>query len=125
MASDATAPANPGNTQETNNVDAPVADKGKGKAKLVQEDVMDEDDDDDEEEEEAEEDDDELEDDNLEGIDTSAILAPGTRRSTRVARVDYSSAEALQKAGLTPDEATEEEEHEESFVANDDDMKDD
>ena len=61
--------------------------------------------------------------DNLDEIDTSAILAPGTRRSTRGVRVDYSSAEALQKAGLKPE--TEEEDQEESFVANDDEMKED
>ena len=61
--------------------------------------------------------------DNFEEIDASAILAPGARRSTRGVRVDYSSAEALAKAGLKP-EAADEDEAEESFVAPDDEMKD-
>ncbi|KAH8107872.1 hypothetical protein BXZ70DRAFT_913047 [Cristinia sonorae] len=102
--------------------DAPSPSKGKGKA--VQEVAMDDDeDDDDDDEAEDEDDDDEMEEDNLEEIDTSAILAPGARRSTRGVRIDYSSEEALKKAGLTPEQA-EEEEHEDTFVAPDDEMKD-
>ena len=48
-------------------------------------------------------------------IDPSAILAPGARRSTRGAAVNYASAEALEKAGLKPEDL--EEEQEESYVA--------
>ncbi|TCD68271.1 Histone H2A.Z-specific chaperone [Steccherinum ochraceum] len=124
MSSDATAPStnDVSAAQDATKVDAPLADKGKGK--LVQDQVMEDEEEDDEEEEDEEEEDDEMEEDNLDEIDTTAILAPGTRRSTRGARVDYSSAEALEKAGLKA-EAVEEDEHEDSFVANEDDMKDD
>lgn len=55
-------------------------------------------------------------------IDPGAILAPGARRSTRGAAVNYASAEALEKAGLKPEDL--EEEQEESYVA-DDKMEDD
>ncbi|PCH36069.1 hypothetical protein WOLCODRAFT_140208 [Wolfiporia cocos MD-104 SS10] len=100
--------------------DAPVVDKGKGK--FVQEEIMDDDEDDDEEEEEEEEDDDDdMAEDDLEEIDPSAII--GTRR-TRGVRVDYTSAAALQKAGLQPSSA-DDEEGEDSFVAKDDEMNDD
>jgi hypothetical protein len=37
------------------------------------------------------------------------ILAPGARRSTRGVKVDYTSPEALQKAGLKPEGPDEEE----------------
>jgi hypothetical protein len=46
----------------------------------------------------------------MEEIDPSAILAPGARRSTRGVKVDYSSAEAFQKAGLKQGEDEEEDE---------------
>ena len=58
-----------------------------------------------------------------EEIDTTAIINTGGRR-TRGVRVDYSSAEALAKAGLKPEEAADDDENEESFVAKDDDMRD-
>lgn len=45
-------------------------------------------------------------------IDPSVILAPGARRSTRGAKVDYSSAEALQKAGLKPEDLQEDDDDE-------------
>jgi len=53
---------------------------------------MDEDDDDDEEDEE--------EDNNPERIDPKAILPPGQRRSARGKKIDYTSTEALERAGL-------------------------
>ncbi|KAL4244325.1 CHZ1 family protein [Abortiporus biennis] len=116
----ATAQTEANNVHDSNGVDAStIANKGKGKQV---EEVMEEDDDDDDEEEEEEDEDDEMEEDNLEEIDASAILP--TSRRTRGVRVDYTSAEALAKAGLKP-ENLEEEEAEESFVAQDDEMKDD
>jgi len=74
---------------------------------------MDEDDDDEEEEDEVEEDDDDEEMEEAEALDTEVILPPGTRRSTR-AKVDYSSKEAMERAGVKPEEE-EDGEHEESF----------
>ena len=38
----------------------------------------------------------------IQRIDPTAILPPGARRSARSNRVDYSSAEALKRAGLQP-----------------------
>lgn len=115
---------------------------------------MDEDEEDDEEEEEEEDEDEEMaevrlraydaslfsrssdkltffrvchipcaQEDDYEEIDTTAIINTGGRR-TRGVRVDYSSAEALAKAGLKPEEAADDDENEESFVAKDDDMRD-
>ncbi|KAI9067280.1 hypothetical protein FKP32DRAFT_1609458 [Trametes sanguinea] len=123
MSTDATAP-----TSATANGNHPesfaTADKGKGKVKLVQEDVMDEDEDDDEEDEEEEEEEDDMEEeDDLSELDPSLIINTSGRR-TRGVRVDYSSAEALAKAGLKPEDAQEDDENEESFVARDDDMQD-
>ena len=63
-----------------------------------------------------------VQDDDLEEIDPSVIIG-GTRR-TRGVRVDYTSAAALEKAGLKPEDA-DEEEGEESFVAKDAEMQDD
>lgn len=94
------------------------ANKGKGKVAPADE-SMEEDEDEEEEEEEEEEEDDIEEDDDLHEIDPSAILAPGTRR-TRGVKVDYSSEEALRKAGLKPE--AEDDENEDSFVVHDDDM---
>ncbi|EPT04591.1 hypothetical protein FOMPIDRAFT_1027843 [Fomitopsis schrenkii] len=94
---------------------------GKGKGKFVQEDVADDDDDDDEEEEEEDEEMEEEEEDDLEEIDPSVII--GSRR-TRGVRVDYTSAAALEKAGLKPEDA-DDEEGEESFVAKDTEMQED
>ena len=64
-----------------------------------------------------------MQEDDYEEIDTTAIINTGGRR-TRGVRVDYSSAEALAKAGLKPEEAATDDENEESFVAKDDDMRD-
>ncbi|TBU33929.1 hypothetical protein BD309DRAFT_1008335 [Dichomitus squalens] len=102
---------------------SPPASKGKGKA--VQEDVIDDDDEDDEDDEEEEEDEDEemAEEEDFEEIDPSVIINTGGRR-TRGVRVDYTSPEALAKAGLKPEDAVEEDEHEEAFVAKDDEMHD-
>lgn len=114
---------------------------GKGKGKFVQEDVADDDDDDDEEEEEEDEEMEEeevrsspasralrgahachrIQEDDLEEIDPSVII--GSRR-TRGVRVDYTSAAALEKAGLKPEDA-DDEEGEESFVAKDTEMQED
>ncbi|KAG2342868.1 hypothetical protein BDR05DRAFT_1059991 [Suillus weaverae] len=78
--------------------------KGKGKAKLPVEDVAMEEEEDEEDEEEDEEGDDEIEEeeeeDDHEEINPGAILP----RRTRGARVDYTSEEALKKAGLTKDD---------------------
>lgn len=52
-------------------------------------------------------------------IDPTAILPPGRR--TRGVKVDYTSAEALRKADLKPED--EEEEGEDSFVHDDNTMK--
>ncbi|KAF8588679.1 hypothetical protein K439DRAFT_579997 [Ramaria rubella] len=94
-------------TQDANPTDAPqttaVEDKGKGKI-IKNDDAMDEDDDDDEDEEEDDDDGEEEDDDEMEGeedlqeIDPAAILPQGRR--TRGVKVDYTSAEALKKAGL-------------------------
>ena len=54
-----------------------------------------------------------LQEESLQEIDPAVILAPGARRSTRGVKVDYTSAEALAKAGLKPE------------GANDDDSDDD
>ncbi|KAJ3489143.1 hypothetical protein NLI96_g2347 [Meripilus lineatus] len=123
MSTDATAAgAESASAVDSNGVTASPA-PNKGKGKQVQEPVMDDDEDDEEdEEEEEEEDDDEMEEDNLDEIDPSAIIT--SSRRTRGVRVDYTSAEALQKAGLKP-EHVEEDEAEESYVAQDEEMKDD
>lgn len=65
------------------------------------------------------------EEDELQEIDPSAILPSGARRSTRGVKVDYSSAEALQKAGLKADEDDAEDTGEDSFVATEEDGRDD
>ncbi|KAI0829813.1 hypothetical protein BC628DRAFT_1337145 [Trametes gibbosa] len=119
MSTDATTPA----SATANGNHEPIASPtGKGKGKLVQEEVMDEDEEEDDEEEEDEEDDDEMEEEEFE-LDPTAIINTGGRR-TRGVRVDYSSAEALAKAGLKPEDATEDDENEESFIAKDDEMHD-
>jgi len=82
-------------------------DKGKGHARDVK---MDEDDDEDSEVEDSDSDE-EMEEDPLEEIDPAAIL-PRTRR-TRGNKVDYTSPQALAKAGLTSE--TPEEEGEDSY----------
>ncbi|KAF8629353.1 hypothetical protein AX15_003489 [Amanita polypyramis BW_CC] len=78
----------------------------KGKAKEVQDTSMDRDEDDDDEDDGDDDDDDDddmeeedMEEDNFEEIDPSVIKP----RRTRGARVDYTSPEALAKAGLDPE----------------------
>ncbi|KAK0505182.1 histone H2A.Z-specific chaperone CHZ1 [Armillaria luteobubalina] len=71
--------------------------KGKGKAPAKEDNAMEQDEEDDEDDED--DDDAEEEEDEEEEIDPAAILP--TSRRTRGARVDYTSAEALSKAGLT------------------------
>ncbi|RDX42733.1 hypothetical protein OH76DRAFT_1410902 [Lentinus brumalis] len=122
MSTEATTPsATTGNASQPAPASSPA---NKGKGKQVRDDVMDEDEDDDEDEEEEEEDEDEemAEEDDFEEIDPSAIIT--SSRRTRGVRVDYSSAEALAKAGLKPEEAAEDDENEESFVVQDNDMRD-
>ncbi|KAK0476802.1 histone H2A.Z-specific chaperone CHZ1 [Armillaria novae-zelandiae] len=107
MSSSATDPTTAtGATEVAAGTDAPVSpavDKGKGKAPAKEDDAMEqdeEDDEDDEDEDDAEEEEEEdEEDDDMAEIDPAAILP--TSRRTRGARVDYTSAEALSKAGLT------------------------
>ena len=65
-----------------------------------------------------------MQEEDYEEIDTTAIIATGGRRTRGGPRVDYSSAEALAKAGLKPEDAVEDDENEESFVAKDDEMRD-
>ncbi|KIJ23290.1 hypothetical protein M422DRAFT_56885 [Sphaerobolus stellatus SS14] len=92
----------------------PIEDKGKGKSKA--EDAMDEDEeeeeDEDDDDEDEEEEDEEMEEDDTTEIDPSVILPPGRR--TRGVKVDYTSAEALKKAGL--DKAEDDEDDEEAEI---------
>ncbi|KAH9858444.1 hypothetical protein C2E23DRAFT_798637 [Lenzites betulinus] len=119
MSTDATTPASATANGAHESIASPA---GKGKGKLVHEEVMDDDEDDDEEEEEEEEEDDDMEEEDFE-LDPTAIINTGGRR-TRGVRVDYSSAEALAKAGLKPEDAAEDDENEDSFIAKDDEMHD-
>ncbi|CCL98697.1 uncharacterized protein FIBRA_00701 [Fibroporia radiculosa] len=121
MSTEATSTGAPNaDTHPTGPTHAPV---DKGKAKFVKQVAMDDDDDEEEEDDDEEDEDDDMEEarDELHEIDPSAII--GTRR-TRGVRVDYTSAAALEKAGLKP-EAADDDEGEESFVAKDDEMHDD
>ncbi|KAI0032257.1 hypothetical protein K488DRAFT_50346 [Vararia minispora EC-137] len=94
--------------------------KGKGREHAEDELMDDDDDEDDEDDEEAEAEDGE---EDYAEIDPSAIIASGTRR-TRGVKIDYTSPEALAKAGLKSDEA-DDDAAEDSFVAHDDDMQED
>jgi len=95
---------------------APPVAKGKGKEATEEE--VDEDDED--EDEEMDEDDDEDDDeDEFDEINPSVILPSGRR--TRGIKVDYTSTEALRKAGLKAEDDAEEEE--DSFVHDDDATK--
>ncbi|KAJ7594552.1 histone H2A.Z-specific chaperone CHZ1 [Mycena floridula] len=93
--------------------------KGKGKAPAADVEMNDEEDeeDDDEEEEDDEaegssdEEEEEASEDSLQEIDPQAIITSGRR--TRGVKVDYSSAEALAKAGLDNKTATEDDEDDE------------
>ncbi|KAF8520365.1 hypothetical protein BU17DRAFT_88954 [Hysterangium stoloniferum] len=101
------------------NVSKPLSADDKGKNKFKPDEVVDGDeedddeDDDDEEEEEVEMDEDvELEEEEDFGeIDPTAILPTGRR--TRGVRVDYTSAEALKKAGFENGEGAEGDEEDE------------
>jgi len=84
--------------------------KGKGKSKVEEveeEDGEGEEDEEDEMDEDEEEDDDDDDEDHLDEIDPTAILSSGRR--TRGIRVDYTSKEALNKAGLKAEDEVEEE----------------
>jgi hypothetical protein len=92
-----------------------VEEKGKNKAPVTETELSDElldleeeeddDDDDDDEMEDYDEEEEEDEDDDEDGekIDPASILP----RRTRGVKIDYSSAEALSKAGLKPEELDE------------------
>ncbi|KIP06513.1 hypothetical protein PHLGIDRAFT_35907 [Phlebiopsis gigantea 11061_1 CR5-6] len=115
--------ANSVSNMNVTNQNAPetVADKGKGK--IIQDESMTEDDEDDEEEEEEEDEDEEMaEEESMDEIDPSVIQP----RRTRGVRVDYTSAEALAKAGVKPEDAADDDEQEETYNAKDEDeMRDD
>ncbi|KAJ2919935.1 hypothetical protein MD484_g439, partial [Candolleomyces efflorescens] len=102
----------PNDQQNTASGVAVASPSGKGKEKApaadqsMEEEEEEEDDDDDEEMEE----DDEEEEEDLEEIDPTAILPTGRR--TRGVRVDYTSQEALAKAGLTGNEMDEDDDEE-------------
>ncbi|KAG9048742.1 hypothetical protein FS837_012105 [Tulasnella sp. UAMH 9824] len=113
--SDAVAPADHAmdTTEQGHAVEKPVSSSGKGKGKAVQDsNAMEEDEEEDDEEEDGveaedveEDDDDDMEEDQPEFLD---------RRSRRTrAQVDYTSEEALKKAGLTKTELEEEDDDEE------------
>ncbi|KAI0075772.1 hypothetical protein K474DRAFT_1708767 [Panus rudis PR-1116 ss-1] len=107
MSTDATDPKNAaGNTAtETSGVTTSPNNKGKGKA--VQEDVPEDEEEDEEEEDDDDEGEEEEDDDEMEAqIDVSAIRP----RRTRGVRVDYTSEEALKKAGLKPGDEEDDEE---------------
>ncbi|SPO23063.1 uncharacterized protein UTRI_01741 [Ustilago trichophora] len=108
----------------------PSVDKGKGKARAIEPEEEEEDEDDgqdDEEEEEEEEDDFNIDDDELAEliedeeelaeIDTSNIVWTGRRRN---APLDYSSEEALNKAGLNSGAAAAEQEEDDAEFHGDD-----
>ncbi|KAL0581910.1 Histone H2A.Z-specific chaperone CHZ1 [Marasmius crinis-equi] len=111
MSTDATTPSSDVKNAATNpqSVDASAEAKGKGKAKDTTEDVSmddDEDDeDDDDDDDDEEEDDDDEEEDSLEEINPEVIVG----RRTRGNKVDYTSAEALAKAGLKQGDAEDDE----------------
>ncbi|KIK69097.1 hypothetical protein GYMLUDRAFT_80457 [Collybiopsis luxurians FD-317 M1] len=95
-------------------VDASPNAKGKGKAPKEDQSMEVEDDDDDDDDEDSEEDSDEGseeedEDDSMVEIDPSAIVP----RRTRGVKVDYTSEEALKKAGLDKEKNAEDDEDEE------------
>ncbi|KAG1869797.1 hypothetical protein C8R48DRAFT_699776 [Suillus tomentosus] len=98
-----TEPRSPVKKDATSPIKSPDS-KGKGKTKAPAEDVSMEEEEEEEEEEDEEEGDEEMEEeeeeDDHEEIDPGAILP----RRTRGTRVDYTSEEALKKAGLTKDD---------------------
>ncbi|KAG2135505.1 hypothetical protein DEU56DRAFT_756636 [Suillus clintonianus] len=104
-----TEPKSPAKKDAVTSLKSPDS-KGKGKAKVPLEDVSMEEEEEDEEEEDDDDSDKEMEEeeeeDDHEEIDPSAILP----RRTRGTRVDYTSEEALKKAGLTKDDHDDDEE---------------
>ncbi|THU85702.1 hypothetical protein K435DRAFT_970591 [Dendrothele bispora CBS 962.96] len=100
MSTSATDPTKESSAAATEQVaDASPKDKGKGKVKpedAMDEDEEEEEEEDDEDEDEEDEEDEEEEEDGMEEIDATTILA----RRTRGKKVDYTSEEALNKAGL-------------------------
>ncbi|KAG1793761.1 uncharacterized protein BJ212DRAFT_1481229 [Suillus subaureus] len=98
-----TEPSSPAKKDATTVIKSPDS-KGKSKAKVPAEDISMEEEEEEEEEEDEEEGEEEMEEeeeeDELEEIDPSAIVS----RRTRGVRVDYTSEEALEKAGLTKDD---------------------
>ncbi|KAJ7045836.1 hypothetical protein C8F04DRAFT_1249209 [Mycena alexandri] len=107
MSSAATDPT--ASTTENNGVAASDAslDKGKGKVVSKDEDAMEEDEeeeDDDEDDDDDDEEEDESDEDAEESFDQidPSVIQP---RRTRGVKVDYTSAAALEKAGLTAEEA--------------------
>ncbi|KAF9073638.1 hypothetical protein BDP27DRAFT_1444965 [Rhodocollybia butyracea] len=112
-ATDSTAATKNSAAEATKPVDASPSNKGKGKASKEDESMEEDDDDDDDDEDDDDEDgseEEEEEEDSMAEIDPTAILAPGRR--TRGVKVDYTSAEALKKAGLK-DQKDEDDEDEE------------
>ncbi|KAL9708664.1 Histone H2A.Z-specific chaperone CHZ1 [Leucoagaricus gongylophorus] len=95
-------------TSAVDNVTAASPNKGKGKAPATDDPIDgDEEDDQDEDDEGDEDEEDEDEEESYDDIDPSAILQEGGR--TRGLRVDYTSLEAMEKAGLTPGDADDDE----------------
>ncbi|KAH9484863.1 Histone H2A.Z-specific chaperone CHZ1 [Psilocybe cubensis] len=103
MSSNITSPSNKSNSAVAGeNTTASPSGKGKGKAVDVSNEEEDEEEEEEEEDEEMqsgeEEEEEEEEEEDFEEIDPSAILPTGRR--TRGVKVDYTSQEALAKAGL-------------------------
>ncbi|EMD37654.1 hypothetical protein CERSUDRAFT_114301 [Gelatoporia subvermispora B] len=116
MSTDATAPSNTSSDATAPTAPAHADAKGKGKGKAVEDTSMEEeeeeeeeeDDDEDDDEEEEEEEEEDMEEDDLGAVDPSAIISGGRR--TRGVRVDYTSQEAIARAGLTGHEDDDEDE---------------
>jgi len=118
MPTDATSAGKPvsstGSAVQPPSTRAAEKDKGKGKQKEeAEEEEEEEEDDDDDDDEDMEED--EMEEEDDEELDTYDEIDPTviTSRRTRGVKVDYTSPEALRKAGFT--EGDEGEEGEDSF----------
>ncbi|KAF8187497.1 histone H2A.Z-specific chaperone CHZ1 [Pholiota molesta] len=107
MSSNVTSPSGNANTSAGENHTINTSPSGKGKAKAVDTSMEDDEEDEEEEEEEmgSDEEDEEEEEEEFDEIDPSAII--GGRR-TRGVKVDYTSKEALAKAGLQGNEKDEE-----------------
>lgn len=116
----------------------PKPDKGKGKAKEIEpeDDLLDDDEEEgeDESEEDGDDDDEDLDqdlEDLINDVDPSDIVPVTRQRSARSKNIDYSSAEAMQRAGLDADQAhtqaakEDEEEEEDADFKGDETMEDD